>query len=268
MITASIVTYRSDIEELERIVRCTLDGPVEKLYIIDNSPTDELRDISKYSKKIRYYFGHGNVGYGAGHNIALQESIIGDAKYHIVINPDIYFKKGTIESLTAYMDEHPDVGMVMPKVTYPNGDIQHLCKLLPNPANLIFRRFMPTKIYKKSNDLFEMRFTGYETEMNVPFLSGCFMFLRMDAIKNVGMFDDYFFMYGEDIDLSRRIHVKYKTVYFPKATIIHSHAAASYKNGRMLWIHIKNISKYFNKWGWFFDSERRVINRRILDEWR
>ena len=66
-----------------------------------------------------------------------------ESKYHIVVNPDIYFEEGTIESLTEYMDNNPDVGQIMPKVFYPNGELQYLCKLLPTPSDLIFRRFLP-----------------------------------------------------------------------------------------------------------------------------
>lgn len=72
-------------------------------------------------------------------------------------------------------------------------------------------------------------------------------------------------MYGEDIDLSRRIHDRYKTMYYPGVTIVHDHQQASYHNAKMLRIHIANIIKYFNKWGWFFDRQRRIVNRHCLN---
>ena len=92
------------------------------------------------------------------------------------------------------------------------------------------------------------------------------MFFRISALQDIGLFDERFFMYGEDIDLSRRMHLQYRTMYYPGASIVHLHEAASYKNRRMLLIHIRNIIRYFNKWGWFFDAQRRKINRRLLKD--
>nr|WP_304642651.1 hypothetical protein [uncultured Muribaculum sp.] len=82
-------------------------------------------------------------------------------------------------------------------------------------------------------------------------------------MKRVGLFDERFFMYPEDIDLSRRLHRMYRTIYYPGITVVHRHRAASYHNSRMLWIHIVNMMKYFNKWGWFFDRERKEFNARL-----
>jgi GT2 family glycosyltransferase len=113
-----------------------------------------------------------------------------------------------------------------------------------------------------------MRASGYNKTMNVPYLSGCFMFLRVKALKEIGLFDERFFMYPEDIDLTRRIHSKYQTVFYPEVSVIHNHAQDSYKNYRMLWIHISNMVKYFNKWGWIFDSERRKVNNEYVRQYK
>ena len=154
----------------------------------------------------------------------------------------------------------------MPKIIYPNGKLQYLCKPLPTPTDLILRRFIPKSWFKKRKSNFELQQFGYNQELNVPFLSGCFMFLRVSALQEIGLFDDRFFMYGEDIDLSRRMHSKYKTIFFPKVTVVHAHKAESYKNYKMLFIHIKNIVKYFNKWGWLFDQERKMVNQKLRNE--
>jgi len=98
----------------------------------------------------------------------------------------------------------------------------------------------------------------------VPFLSGCFMLLRTEALQKVGLFDERFFLYFEDTDLSRRIHQQFRTVFFPDATIQHIHERKSYKEFKQLWYHIKSSIYYFNKWGWFIDRERDTVNRNIL----
>ena len=266
MTTASIVTYNSNVEELDTLFKCVLQSNIKHIYIVDNSPTDKLKTYANLSPKIEYIFGHGNIGYGAAHNIAIKKAIEINAKYHVVINPDIYFEDGTIEGLTNYMEENKSVGQVMPKVFFPNGEIQYVCKMIPTPIDLIFKRFLPSKFTVKRTNKFQLKFTSYTKPMNVPYLSGCFMFFRVEAFSKVGLFDERFFMYPEDIDITRRMHAKYKTMYNPSITIIHAHAAESKTNKKMLVIHIINMIKYFNKWGWVFDKQRRQTNRKLLHD--
>lgn len=262
MTTASIVTYKTNRNELTTVLKCTVDSCVDKIYIIDNSPTDNLKDYKDFSSKIEYIFGQGNVGYGAAHNIAIQKSIESGSNYHVVINPDIQFENGVIESLVSYMNQNSNIGQIMPKVIYPNGELQYLCKLLPTPLDLIVRRVIPIKKYVENNNYtFEMRKSGYDKMMDVPFLSGCFMFLRTEALITVGGFSDRYFMYCEDLDLCRKIGQKYKTIYYPNVTIIHAHKKESFKSRKMLIEHIKSAVKYFNHWGWVFDSQRKKINK-------
>lgn len=266
MITGSIVIYHTPYNEIKKVFDCVLSSSlVEKLYIIDNSRNDSLRIIESSDTRLRYIH-NANIGYGGGHNIAIREAMEFGSDYHIVINPDIYFENNVIETLTTYMDANQDVGWVMPRVEYPNGDLQYLCKLLPTPIDLILRRFFSEKIFNNAREKFELRHFSYEQEMNIPHLSGCFMFLRIAALRKIGLFDERYFMYAEDVDLSRRMHSKYKTMYYPKVTVIHAHEKASYKNRRMMWVHISSLIKYFNKWGWIFDIERRTVNKKCLQE--
>lgn len=146
MITASIVTYHHHFKDIRKVIECILSSPVSILYIIDNSSNDRLRELAKISAKIKYIHSV-NLGYGAGHNIAIRESIDIGATYHIVVNPDIYFEEGVIEKLIIYMNKYSEVGLVMPRVLYPNGELQYLCKLLPTPFDLLFRRFLPWRRY-------------------------------------------------------------------------------------------------------------------------
>lgn len=267
MITASLILYNTSHNLISTIIKCVDDSCIDTLYVVDNSAKDELKTfVTSLSKKIIYMFGQGNVGYGAGHNIALKLAITGGAKYHIVLNPDIQFEKGTIEKLAQFVDNHDNVGMIMPHVVYPDGREQYLCKLSPTPFDMFGRRLLPKRLIAKRNERFEMRSTGYKDTRNVPCLSGCFMFLNLDVIQQVGMFDDRFFMYFEDFDLIRRLHQVSKTVFYPKLTIIHNHATEHRTNRKLLKISIESAIKYFNKWGWFFDNERKIWNKTAFDE--
>ena len=263
MLTASIVTYHTPKDDLERLIHCVLSSSINKLFLVDNSRNDALRCMQDLSPRIRYIHSE-NVGYGRAHNIAIREAIEAGSRYHVVINPDIYFGEGVIEELTNYMETYPDIGLVMPRVENPGGGVRYICKLLPTPFDLLIRRFLPASIFSHQQERFTLKFSGYDTEMNVPYLSGCFMFIRTEALKKVGLFDERFFMYGEDTDLSRRIHAQYRTMYYPNVMIHHGACRASYKSFRMLLVHIINLIRYFNKWGWIFDAERRTVNKQTI----
>lgn len=266
MLNVSIVLYQPQWEQVAELTRSLLLCPhVRGVYWVDNSPV-QIEVLPIQSAQVHYIFNGKNLGYGAAHNIAIRESIYDDIPFHLVINPDIIITSETLPTLLQFMQQYPEVGIVAPKVTYPNGELQYLCKLLPTPWNVFGRRFLPQKWMQKSNERYELRHTGYNRPMNVPYLSGCFMLLRTEAVRKARLFDERFFMYPEDIDLTRRIHRDYLTVFYPKTTIIHKHEKASYHSPKMLWVHIVNMCRYFNKWGWFCDLERKRINHQALQQ--
>ncbi|MFV0507239.1 MAG: glycosyltransferase [Bacteroidales bacterium] len=266
MITASIVAYKTSDKDIQTVLQCACNSSIERLYLIDNSPTDDLRKYASYSPKIEYIYGHGNMGYGAAHNIGIRKSIALNSDYHVVINPDILFETEIAGQLEQFMNNNKTIGFVMPKIVYPSGDVQLLCKLLPTPSDWIFRRFSPFKSQVvKMNEKYELRFTGYDKQMDVPSLSGCFMFLRTSVLEEVKGFDERFFMYAEDVDLCRRIGEVSRTVFYPDLSVIHNYEKGSYKNNKLLMYHIKSAIQYFNKWGWVFDKKRKITNRIVLD---
>lgn len=271
MLTTSIVIYNTPRAQIERVLNSISNSnSINFVYVIDNSPSDENKAYFESCplKDIIEYIPHENTGYGSTHNIAIKKAIEIGADYHIVLNPDIYFESEVLPELVSFMDSNTDVGYILPKVTYPDGELQYLCKLLPTPFDLIFRRFLPkAKWIIKMNNRYELRMSGYDKIMNPPCLSGCFMFMRLSTLRDNNLFfDESFFMYCEDFDLMRRIHKVAKTLYYPNVTIIHDHAKASYKSKKMLIAHIKSAVHYFNKWGWLFDKERRMMNKRIIRE--
>ncbi len=265
-VTASLVLYRNNVKDIIRAIRSFLDTDLNVfLYVVDNSPENIFEKVVKSLGKdrVEYIFNNGeNLGFGKAHNIAI-EKCMDKSKYHLVLNPDIWFRKGTLEKLFNFMEKNPDVGQVMPKVLNPDGTIQALCKRLPSPIDLFGRRFLPSPLKKLLDDRlkwYEFRDVGYESLAEVPALSGCFMFVRTKVFKEVGLFDDGYFMYMEDYDMCRRINSMYKTIYYPEAVVYHKYGRHSYKNKKLLLTHIKSAIRYFNKWGWFLDIDRDIKN--------
>lgn len=280
MITASIVTYNNNLLDLEGILRSLLISPVQKLWIIDHSDAfDRLEgELQEYKRRDDEYLKHEgrgfqleyirevNKGYGCGHNVALRKAMDEGSQYHLVVNPDVWFGAEVIPALWRLMEEDESIAQVMPKVLFLNGSVQCLAKLLPTPLDLFCRFFLPGKLISKRNERFELRHSGYDKEMNVPFLSGCFMFFRVSALKSEGIFDERFFMYMEDVDITRRLHTKYKTMFFPSVSIYHRFSRLSYHKWQLSVAHMISVVKYFNRWGWIYDKGRRRFNKKLLKE--
>ena len=265
LVSASIVLFRNSLSECQKILNCLDTSLIDHIILVDHSGDERLAVLKNYSPKIEY-IPHENRGYGAGHNVAIRKSIELNSDYHLVVNADITFEPGTIEKIVSFMEEHPEVGHLMPKVFYPDGRLQYLCKLLPTPWDMFARGFLPERWIRRGQRKFTLAFSGYDMIMNAPYLSGCFMFIRTKVFQEIGCFDERYFMYPEDADLTRRIHEKYKTVFFPGASIVHNHIAAHRKSLRMKKVMIENMIRYFNKWGWLLDRQRQEFNRTLLAE--
>lgn len=263
-LTISVVVYQNKLDMLRRLFDSILNANLNlKLFIIDNS-SEKMIDRICQGDSVTYIFNNRNVGFGSGHNIAIWKSL-GLSKYHLIINPDIYFEKGILEKIYNFMENNSDIGMVMPRVLYPDGSLQYLSRLLPTPLNLLFRKIKVPFFSKCSDYFYELKFADHNKIMDVPYLSGCFMFIRTEAFAKVGLFDERFFMYCEDIDLSRRIHACYRTVYYPEVAVYHGYEKGSSKNLKLLKMITHSAIEYFNKWGWFFDDERKLFNIKTIE---
>ena len=268
MITASIVLYNTPKNQVETVLQSVSNSRIiEKLYVIDQSPNDWWRTVTNDYSFIRYVHNE-NMGYGAGHNLAIKKAMEDGSIYHVVMNPDISFEPYVLSSLIEYMDNNRDVSYILPKVKYLNGDLQYLCRRLPTPIDLFARRFgTSSRLMQDIDARYSLKKFSYNKIINPPCLSGCFMFLRIQTLVEYNLlFDDNFFMYFEDFDLIRRIHKVSKTIYYPHVEIIHNHAREAHMNKKMFWIFVKSLIKYFNKWGWFFDKERKLWNQEIEKE--
>ena len=233
--TACIVTYNTKQEELRKIIGCFQKvGLRFKLWISDNSEKDGLRGFVEgfLDDRIEYIFNNSNDGFGAGHNVVIRKLVSGEveSEFHLMVNSDVFFEENTIEKIMEYMRENKNIGQIGPKIYGTDGEVTKSCRLLPSPVNLIFRRFLPVKsVVDKLDYDYEMKWYDYKEIIDVPILSGCFIFVRTDVLKEIGGFDKRYFMYMEDYDLCRRIGQKYRTVFYPEAEIIHEHGKASYK---------------------------------------
>lgn len=263
-LTVSLVLYEHSPDDIAGLISDIRTIPLNtKLYIIDNSP--EPLDLSVFeSDKTEIIQDCKNLGYGKGHNVGIFKASEISSDFHLIVNPDIRFNGADIPLLIDFINKGENYGLVIPKVHYENGDFQYIYKLLPDPFVMTLRflhRFLPDSFIKANNDSYEMRHKDFSNPFELPVVSGCFMFGRTKIFNEVDGFDDRFFMYFEDVDLSRRIGVKYRNMYYPDISVTHGFQKDSYKSKTLRNAHLLSAFKYFNKWGWFLDNYRREKNR-------
>jgi GT2 family glycosyltransferase len=269
-LSISIVTFKTAPTVLEAALTSIVNSKLSaKVYVVDNSPVEDLKSVTK-KYNATYIFAKSNIGFGRGHNMALK--MIGDSsKYHLILNPDISFGPSVLDELYGFLELNPEIGWVMPNILYPDGSRQHLCKRLPNPWDLFSRRFLMSyrlNCGSASGGRFVCEDLDLTKPRSIPYLSGCFAFVRTNLIHAVGGFDERFFMYLEDTDLVRRIGEMSLTVFYPYVSVCHVHGRGSYRNLKLLGHHLRSTIQYFCKWGWFVDRKRWQINRSTASDER
>ncbi len=250
-VSACIVTYNNSeiiVNTVSSILEAT-KGVELQLFVVDNASTDGTAELVRSTfNNVTVIDAGGNIGFGAGHNRVLN---VLDSDFHAVINPDILLKEDTLTALSEYMSENADVGMLSPRILGADGKEQILAKRNPTVVYLGAHRVFhhgdePNKIIREYCML-------DEEEKGEPFeiqnATGCFMFFRTSVFKELGGFDERFFMYLEDCDIARRAAKISKVLFFPYANVWHIWERGSKKNKKLLLIHVQSILKYFLKWG-------------------
>lgn len=265
LLNVSIVLYNANYEEVSSVIDEILKSDyLNKLYVVDNSSVNDSRYASYHDGRFEYVFNGSNIGYGAGHNIAIKRSFLDGVKYHLVMNYDIVLNHSIFERLIKRMEMDSTIGLMMPKILNDDGSCQVLPKIMPTPYDLMVRVLSPlNRLFADRHDRYTLK-RYMEHEIHISNLSGCFSFFRVEALKKVGIYDESFFMYFEDNDLTRRILRKYEVIYNPAVSIIHSHGRGATKNARLFWIFLRSACHYFFKYGWFFDKERDEANRYVI----
>jgi GT2 family glycosyltransferase len=262
-ISGSLVLFHNSVALYELAIQSFLNACDGVLYVVDNSTSPLEHDLFQHPR-ICYIFNNANLGFGAAHNRAIKLAC-NDSDFHLIINPDVNFCENVIPHLTDVMQKNSDIGALMPRINYPDGSLQRLCKLLPSPVDLIFRRFIPIKsIRTRINHRYELHDLPQDRLVDVPTISGCFMIVRSELLRLHGGFDEQYFMYLEDVDLVRRIGSVARIVYDPRVSVTHEYAKGSYHNKKLLGYHMISAFLYFTKWGWCCDSYRRNKNLAVI----
>ena len=259
---ASIVIY-GPIEPVTVRLISSLERQCDSVHVVDNSPihiADRNRSRLSHIQRIVFHSLSNNPGYGAAHNHALGDLPVSKNVVSLIVNPDIEIEDNTVEILSRFFED-PDVGLVMPRVVYPDGTLQLLGRRAPSPPDVLHRIAKPYLRFKAGS--YELANLHWSHSVRVPIVSGCFMAIRSTVFARIGGFDERFFMYFEDYDLSRRAASASTVVAANIPTVIHHHGNASRRSWSMALVHLRSAITYFNKWGWLRDTERTRLNEQI-----
>lgn len=201
-----------------------------------------------------------NIGFGKSINIAVKKA---QGEYFFIVNADILIEqKKAIEKMLSYIEKNSDVGMIGPKLLNVNNTVQQSCFRFYTPLTVICRRTALGKTFfgKKILSYFLMEDIFNEKNITEPipvdWLMGSAMLVRKSDLEKVGVFDENFFMYFEDVDWARRFWGNgLKVIYFPKSVMYHYHFQSSKKKSlfdsllsKYARIHVKSALKYFIKY--------------------
>ena len=245
-ITASIVVYKENFKVLEKAIDSFLGSPLsKKLYIIDNSPSNEFKNKIQ-NDSVEYIYSNKNLGFGKGHNSILHK-LTSENKFHLILNPDVSFHPEILEKLVLKMESNESISMIAPRVLNTNNELLYTARRYPSLFELIFR-FLG--IFKKFTTTGEYKNQNHKQSFSPDFVQGSFMLFKTEDLLRLEGFDERYFMYMEDVDICRKIDLSGKRkLYFPATEIIHTHRKGSSKEFRLFFIHISSIIKYFIKWG-------------------
>jgi len=266
LITVSMVLFEDEPQNfINALINLQeIEPVVSTFYFIDNSKTNRLEKYIPNSGKYKYLLVKKNIGFGAGHNIGIQDAISGESEFHLILNLDCTITLNSLLILISRLKRDSDVGGVVPCTINTTGNSQYLPKLLPSPLEQIIRSLGLLKRFPRAID-FEMKSKNYSETFNVAVLSGCCTLFRIEALKRVGLFDERFHLYFEDFDLSRRIATFYRCLHCGESVVIHGYNRGARKDIRLFFKFIHSFIKYFNKWGWFVDDNRMNLNNRCQD---
>ena len=260
----SIVLYTYDVDQIINLVqKVHFNNSGCLVFLIDNSSKYNIQCFKKL-KFVKYIKTKSNIGFGKGHNISINYCIEKDIKYCFIINYDIDFDIHIFNILMQYLEDNSDVAMMMPKVVNKDNSQQWLPKLQPSPISILKRKLFQMSnciLFRSFINKYEFRNIDTSKNYHVPNLSGCFFVLNIALLKNEAFFDERYFLYFEDYDLSRKLTLKYKTVLNNQTFVIHEYQSMANKKFNLFMIFLESYYRYFSKWGWFNSRSLKKINR-------
>ena len=231
-----VVTWNSS-ADIDACIDSINFGEEFEVIVVDNASTDTTRGKLERHHHLRLVTNSSNRGYAAANNQGIK---LATGEYVLLLNPDTRIELGALDVLSRYLDEHPDVGAVAPRLVSPDGSTQFSIRSFPTAASLFWELIGFSRLFPKSRVFgrWKMKYFDYDrtAEVEQP-MASCLM-IRRTALASLAPnsslltanfpMDEQFPMFFNDVDLSKRMaDASWKTVYLPEARVVHRHGAST-----------------------------------------
>jgi GT2 family glycosyltransferase len=236
---------------LRSIEQC-LQGFAHQVIVVDNHSQDNSWHLLRKEFPRLILIGNpSNLGFGRAVNQGFR---MAQGKYILILNPDVTLLPGSVEKAIHFLEEHPEVALLLPKLLNPDGTLQLSCRRFPNFSAFLYRRTPLGKFFPNHKIIREHLMMDWEHDeaREVDWGMGACMFLRREDLKDQNIFDERFFLYFEDIDLCFRLKDEgRKVIYYPEAAMVHYHVRQSVRGLITInwakWELYKSVFKFFFK---------------------
>ncbi len=228
-----------------------------EIIVVDNNPAMRVKEkvLSEFPE-VKVLTSPENVGFGRGMNMAMEQAL---GRFLFIFNPDMILTDGALEKLITFMEEHPDIGMVGPRLSNPDGSLQYSAYNFMEPQVILYRRVPVLRgmgFAKRTVENYMRADADLSRTQNVDYILGAAMFVRREAYEQVGGFDPNFFVYFEDQDWCRRFWLAdWRVVYHPQVELIHYHRRETAEGGfvkqllnPLTRVQIKSALYYYKKY--------------------
>ena len=248
------VAYHPSLLEVNQLQTCLSELPQSVGYAVVVNDHQPGEAVEKLQAGADCFLTNGdNPGYGRAVNRLVVQ--LGELPPYVgVLNTDLTWQLGTCERLLSWLQQHPQVSLAVPQILDEDGTPQRLCKHHPTLLGLFSRRFLPHWLkpswLKRYDRWYVMADQNYQEVFEAPYLSGCCMLIRSDAFRRIGGFDERYFLYLEDADLTRSLARDGLCVHLPVAAVVHAWGRGNYRDLGLMAVNLASAWHYFRKWGW------------------
>lgn len=217
------------------------DLPLEIIVIDNASPDASVKNLVGEFPRVAFHFNNENLGFARASNQGIQ---MGQGRYLMLLNPDALIDGDGIQDLTQFMDGHPDAGATGPRLVYPDGELQLSCRRFPTLGTLLLRMSRLDRLVRGPVRHYLMQDWDHQSVCEVDWVMGACVILRREALDAVGLLDEGFFMYYEDVDLCFRLwQAGWKVCYNPQVVVQHEHqrSSASFLPNRLTYHHARSL---------------------------
>lgn len=253
-----ILNYKTKglVKQCIRNVMASTVGLEYEIIVVDNGSKDEVENmLAENFPQVRFLQTGKNLGFASGYNVGIKEA---KGKYILILTADVTVLEGSIANLVGFMEKNPETGLAGPKIINPDGSYQITCRTFQTPKIILYRRTPLFNLSFAKKELAKHLMSDFDRQSNreVDWVMGACMIVRKSALDKVGLFDERFFFYVEDMDWCRRFWVQgYKVNYIADAVVIHLYEKASdhgiwnfWKLDKMARWHMVSGIKYFLKY--------------------